>query len=270
MLVASDPEQAMCDALPSTTLPADTLPTPPKTPTPCQSKILGLDELQIVIAHYNESLDWLNPYAQNCNVYSKGEPAKASQIYRHQQSLPNIGRESHTYLTYIVNNYSSLPPHLLFLQGNIHDINNGTPAHTSLPLSDLIDQTLALKPKSTLPIGLTHTFDSWSAIPYLPGWLQRRGATLKRSHLTPAQFWETITREPHPQSVRFVQGACFGVTREAIQRRPRSFWEGVLRYFEELNEVNPEEGHFMERFWWACFDDTVVSREVDEVGKDKS
>jgi hypothetical protein len=259
----------MSDPPTTITIPANTFPTPPKTPTPPHSKEPGPEQLQIVIAHYNESLDWLKPYTQNCNIYSKGEPAPPSP-YHHSQILPNIGRETHTYLTYIVTNYTSLPPHLLFLQGNIHDINNGTPAHTSLPLSSLISQILTLAPKSTLPIGLTHTFSSWSAIPYLPSWLQRRGATLKRSHLTPGQFWERIFHSPPPKSVRFVQGACFGVTREAILGRPRGFWEGVLGYFEELNEVNPEEGHFMERFWWACFDDSVINSDIIGERKDES
>jgi hypothetical protein len=32
----------------------------------------------------------------------------------------------------------------------------------------------------------------------------------------------------------------------------------MLKWFEELNELNPEEGHYMERFWWAVFDEKVA------------
>ena len=53
--------------------------------------------------------------------------------------------------------------------------------------------------------------------------------------------------------VRFVQGACYAVTKEAVHRRPREWWGRLLRYFEELAETNPEEGHYMERMWYAIF-----------------
>ena len=62
-----------------------------------------------------------------------------------------------------------------------------------------------------------------------------------------------------------MQGALFGVTRGAIRRRPKGFYQHVLRYFEGLGEVNPEEGHYMERFWYAILSDEAV----DEVERER-
>ena len=35
-----------------------------------------------------------------------------------QELLPNVGRETHSYLTYIVEHYDSLPPAIVFTQGD--------------------------------------------------------------------------------------------------------------------------------------------------------
>jgi Protein of unknown function (DUF3431) len=219
--------------------------------------------LEIVIAHYNEDLTWLHPYASQVTIYSKGKTPPTNSFNR-TLSLPNIGRETHTYLTHIVRTYDSLPSLILFLQGNIHDTNNGTPEHTSQPLSEIISlATSTLSDTQTLPIGRTHFFSDWDGIKYLPSWIQRRGQTLKRTPLSPAQFWERIFHEPHPAAVRFAQGALFAATRGAIRRRPKKFYVDLLRYFEELGEVNPEEGHFMERFWFAVLDERAVVRDKD-------
>jgi Protein of unknown function (DUF3431) len=217
-------------------------------------------EFELVIAHFNEDLTWLSPYSSHSTIYSKGTPPPFPPHFHRTITLLNIGRETHTYLTHIVRNYDSLSPFTLFVQGNIHDINQGTPAHTSLPLSEIVSQTTSLSDGDVLPIGLLHSFSDWHAIAYLPGWIQRRGKTLQRSSLTPAQFWKLIFANEHPDSVLFVQGALFGVTRGAIRRRSRAWYEGVLRYFEELGEVNPEEGHYMERFWYAVFEEAAVEK----------
>jgi hypothetical protein len=99
--------------------------------------------------------------------------------------------------------------------------------------------------------------------------MERRGKTLVRSKHSPESFWRflfdnDLGRESDlpngelPDEVRFVQGACFGVTREAILRRPREWWVRALEYFEELNERDPEEGHYMERFWYAILSDDAI------------
>lgn len=188
-------------------------------------------DFEIVISHFDEDLSWLEEFSKHCIIYRKGEPlpASVSSSFHQTFALPNVGRETHTYLTHIVNNYEHLPPLTLFLQGNIHDINDGTPAHTDMALSEIISQASTFPDGHTMPIGQVHSFSDWDGIQYLPGWLERRGKSLKRTKLTPLQFWRSIFGGPHPESVRFVQGALFGVTRGAIRRRQKSFYENVLR-----------------------------------------
>ena len=71
---------------------------------------------EIVIARYNENLDWIKDIPKNIKItiYNKGlDNIKESYI-----RLPNIGRESHTYLYHIINNYDNLSNTTIFCQGD--------------------------------------------------------------------------------------------------------------------------------------------------------
>src|SRR5271170_5965957 len=210
--------------------------------------------VEIVIAHYNENLDWLSGCADCVTIYSKGETPKAR--FRRVQSLPNVGRESHTYLSHIVRNYDRLADVTLFLQGNIHDWNDGTPPHTDFPISTLKRKASSMSRNSMIAFGRIKEFQDWDGIPWLTdgtGYFERRGKGIRMSGLTPGQFWKFIFGADHPQSIKFSQGALFAVGADVITRRPLKFWQNLLKYFEDLNHKNPEEGHYMERFWMTIF-----------------
>ncbi|ETI21955.1 hypothetical protein G647_06025 [Cladophialophora carrionii CBS 160.54] len=232
--------------------------------------------LDIVIAHYNESLDWLSSYGNVASVYSKGQSPPNPSLYRETQALPNWGRESHTYLHHIVHNYDSLADVTLFLQGNIHGTNDGTPAHTDLTLDEIVGMAKRLTdlPNLTacedfqaqnepqgcvLPLGKINTFSDWAGVKYLPSWVERRGNGLHLSKYTPEQFFNYLINSTTdktdarwttpPSEIRWTQGALFAATRHAVQRRSREVYVRAYEYFHGLEDVNPEEGHYMERFW---------------------
>jgi hypothetical protein len=236
--------------------------------------------LDIVIAHYNENLEWLAPFSDLVSLYSKGQPPSSPFVPREAKNLPNWGRESHTYLHHIVHNYESLADVTLFLQGNIHDINDGTPAHTALTLAQIVEMAkrMADLPSGAnleeqlyqdrpvggiLPLGKMHRFSDWDGIKYLPGWVERRGKTLNRSQYTPARFWNYLingSADPEderwvtpPAQIQWTQGALFAITRQTIHRRPKEVYQRAYEYFHNKEDVNPEEGHYMERFWLSIF-----------------
>jgi len=76
----------------------------------------------IIVARYNESLEWCKPYASMCIVYNKGDPLKNNFGLKVRQ-LTNVGRESHTYLSHIIYNWDTLNDYTVFLQGG--DIGHG-------------------------------------------------------------------------------------------------------------------------------------------------
>ena len=72
--------------------------------------------VEVVVARYNEDASWCAPY--NCTVYNKGSrPERISSTTR-WRTLPNIGRESHTILSHLVQHYDSLADWTVFLQGD--------------------------------------------------------------------------------------------------------------------------------------------------------
>lgn len=75
--------------------------------------------IDLVIARYKEDIAWTNnlPNFLNIIVYDKF-------ISNAANSLPNLGREGHTYLHHIINNYNSLSEINIFCQGNPLDHNS--------------------------------------------------------------------------------------------------------------------------------------------------
>jgi len=68
-------------------------------------------KVEIVLAHFNEDLSWTSAFRGICSIYTKS-PNVSSQAKR----LPNVGREGHTFLYHIVNNYDILADWTVFSQ----------------------------------------------------------------------------------------------------------------------------------------------------------
>ena len=60
-----------------------------------------------------------------------------------------------------------------------------------------------------------------------------------------------IPRRAAPERNPMDLARLFAVRREVLQQHPRGFYERLLHRFEQINHSNPEEAHFMERFWLA-------------------
>ena len=140
----------------------------------------------IVVARYNENVDWVKPF--NHFIVQKCE------------HLPNIGREPTSYLWYIVENYDNLEGRYFFSQGNpfthrkdfLTDVKNAKQDFEWY--SDLVD----LKCKNN---GYPH--DSELDINKL----------LRTVQLKEQNWFE------------FKAGCLFSVTAEVIKRRPKEFYQ---------------------------------------------
>ena len=80
-----------------------------------------VEKVHAVLSHFNEPHDKIAehikllhaavPSLTRVFVYSKGAPP-----FPNATVLPNVGRESHTYLSHILHHYHALPTHLVFVQ----------------------------------------------------------------------------------------------------------------------------------------------------------
>lgn len=71
-------------------------------------------KVQVVISRFNESVDWVNDIKYPYVIYNKG----SNDIDLPNIKLPNIGRESGSYIYHIIENYINLPDHLILLQAD--------------------------------------------------------------------------------------------------------------------------------------------------------
>ena len=223
---------------------------------------------QFVIAHYNEDLTWVDPIIQSTIIYTKGS-FRSTPYPDNTLTLPNIGREGHTYLHHIVSQYESLAEITVFLQGRIDD-------HISLLPREIEERARHTEPGdvTTFPWRELEIFDCWDGIPWAdyPCWEKWSAMRSKQAPKTPGQYIQGLLHlEKVPESIGFQPGALFAVHRDTIRMRPLSMYKELLKEFflGEMAHVNPETGHYMERFWLAlwkpkeyiCWDKTGVSLE---------
>lgn len=74
-------------------------------------------DLKVVVSRYNEDTSWTNKLNYESVIFNKNE----SDNHLYENNLPNVGRETHTFMSYIIDNYDNLPNYVAFVQGNPFD-----------------------------------------------------------------------------------------------------------------------------------------------------
>jgi hypothetical protein len=77
--------------------------------------------VEVVVAHHSEDISWLAtiPKDVHVRIYTKGPQINLNVPLNAKvsvQMLPNVGRESHTYLNHIVQHYDDLANWTVFTQ----------------------------------------------------------------------------------------------------------------------------------------------------------
>jgi hypothetical protein len=183
--------------------------------------------LKLVVARYQENLNWLEdlPYARL--VYNKGEDLDLTCV-----KLPNFGRESNSYLRYIIDHYHEMDEHVAFLQGRPFD-------HCPTLLEDLANYSgeLTLLGSRKVSDGLGRP---------------------DHGGLNVTEFAERIGLvPPSDEMYEFCVGAQFIVPRRYIHSKPLNWWKKLLELHDV--ETEPHRGELnkspwlMERLWHYIF-----------------
>ena len=228
------------------------------------------------MAHYNEDLSWLKPVLDYCKVYTKGGPKSAPEPSFEVEALENIGREGHTYLHHIVENYDSLKDITLFTQGHVDD-------HIDLTALEMKERALKTEDGrvTTFPHRAMELFKLWDGIPWgkypcWAKWLSPEGTFMgKKAPKTPAEyfkeFFNNFGHDGPPLCIGFQPGAIFAVTRETIHQHPKALYQHMLEelFLGDMKAIDPETGHYWERFWpavfrheeYCCWNESEISEE---------
>jgi hypothetical protein len=206
--------------------------------------------MEVVVARYNESLDWVAatvPPACLVTVYNKGDPLAGGVPGRPADfgggcdvaTLPNVGREAHTYLHHIVTHYDDLDDHTIFLQGHPFD-----------HCPDLANQLRQLPQ----PTPMTDDFR------YFANWMLSNDCTARECPGWPWvpmwQTYEAVFGQPAPDvPLHFGAGAQFAVSRAAIRRRPLAFYRNALDVLTTMDRA----AWAIERMWPLVFTAAAAS-----------
>lgn len=218
-----------------------------------------IDEVEIVLARYEEDISWINEYPFNrfkVTVYNKGSDLDEGTCKNSQckfEKLPNVGRCDHTYLYHIVQNYSFLAPVTIFLPASCMDTHK---KGTTLKVMKLVIDT-----KNTVIYGtklketVRKTFETF----YLDEWKatnKQNSSVNPEKKLKPCQqrpfgVWYDKNFDKNIPIYYSVFWGIFAVARKHILQKPREFYENLLHYVDDHS--NPEAGHYIERAWCVIF-----------------
>ena len=187
--------------------------------------------MRIVVARYNEDVSCFSFFLDHCLIYNKGSEMDMQCI-----PLPNIGREAHTYLHHIIENYDNLDDITVFTQGNPLDhsakffnrvedlLINRMPGH----FVNLCDQVIDIH-------GLRCAHWPYGTLPdVLP-------VTAK-----------TLLDPEFQKSIWFGAGAIFAVSKEGIQQRSLKFYQKAISLFPTTPFCGGYSYAF-ERLWPVIF-----------------
>mmetsp|Transcript_49200 Transcript_49200/g.73344 ORF Transcript_49200/g.73344 Transcript_49200/m.73344 type:complete len:355 (-) Transcript_49200:196-1260(-) len=248
------------------------------------------NSIEAVLAHYDEDLSWISTATESnpairFTVYSKSSTPPTNSI-----KLPNVGRESHTFLYHIVENYHSLADWTVFSQaaapsfgfspndsGSGHMCSGVTWGSYVNPFPNGEDFFMVHTVATRFPeVWHTDRFDMMFRIPdskgsicpldqddYWSMWWHSADHPLitmqnktKYDFLPAMDFYNTLIADGVDKTydsvtLTFANGGRFAASRERIHKRPRQYYESLLAALSK--DVNPIEGYYLETMWYDVF-----------------
>jgi hypothetical protein len=221
--------------------------------------------VKIIVARYNEKLEWMKESPFNLFryiVYNKGinddfEKCNVDTII----NLPNVGRCDHTYLYHIVNNYDNLTDINVFFPGclNIDYKKNKAKQILYKIIKYRTAVVYAHKVNNIKQNFNTFILDNWASSDSENRTLNPENKTYP-AKLRPYGKWYNYMFGNTKVSWYCLHGIFSVHKLDIIQHN-------INRYIQLLNAVgvhsNPEVGHYIERSWGAIFHPMIKTLVLD-------
>jgi hypothetical protein len=205
---------------------------------------------KIIVARYNENINWLSSEMSNCIIYNKGDKLDIeNEIF-----LENVGRESDTYLHYIITNYYNLPDVVVFTQANIADHKGSNDINYLINIKN--EALVNSKSRNFMihyDIGQNIYWDhNWNSKTHTC-WSEF--AYKNNKQITFLEWFITNIDLNYPNPIYIYQNAIFAVKKENIINKPIEYYKKLILEVKYHN--NPIEAHFFERAWYYVFDTPI-------------
>jgi len=206
-----------------------------------------MSQKEIVVARYSEDLNWITqepfhsyPYI----VYNKGTDeafTKTPNLLR-VVPLPNVGRDMHTFLYHIIENYDNLADVTIFLLGTLFRQNRLQKAMTMIRAVESTNDTVFAGScgSDMNKIGWIYNFQMGDG-----------ESCFKLADVRPFGKWFEHTFTNGERNECIAWNGLISVSREDIVKKPKSYYEALIKQLED--HPIPEAGHYFERALYAVF-----------------
>lgn len=233
---------------------------------------MSIVSFDIVVARYNENLNWLDPIASHCIIYNKGDSLDPSTAQKYKQvvALPNVGREAHTFLTHLKLHAHNVPSHerhvTVFTQGCIQDhLSKSEHPQAETPHLYLLDLAKSAANNGMSLNAHKHNKGNMSAIPSFK--MSSHFPHITDTGMTYDTWLEqNIQKTIVGKTMRFPYGmkwyiaAVFAIRADVAQRVPLSVFEHLIE--QTSVSADPESAYYMERTWFYMFNDVQMHAEM--------
>jgi hypothetical protein len=245
------------------------------------------DDIQIIVARYEESIDWTNAYNDICIIYNKGKQIK-EQCFSKIVCIPNKGREGGTYLYHIMTMYDQLKTKTIFTQAsflehnetmfygidNYFEFNNPIQPmglrylkKTQVPPENYLNKYKTVTPygfeyaafemdANLVPIPLFRDDGFSNLLVHIRQEYKEREfimMTNVEGFLRRANFPGLGTHGSFSEKLYFTFSALFCVHRDAIHKHEKSVYSDLMAELISRNPQGGTNGYVLERIWLYIF-----------------
>ena len=197
----------------------------------------------LVVARHNEKIDWIKniyKFFSSVTICDKGKENNNKISDFNFVKIPNFGRECHSYLHYVITNYTKLDEytHIVFCQANPFD-----------HVKDFLVQVIKPKNYDVNPFYFNHIGNHDINFYYEP---------MERIHpigLPVYNFYYHLFCDTYMLKMPQSRNSMMIIPVKNILFRSVNFYKYLLQYLQKFK--NPLEGHIFERLWIPIFDGTT-------------
>ena len=212
---------------------------------------------EIVVSRFNEDLSWVRNIPPHLytkiTIYNKNDlPIEPPVANCKVVQLPNLGRESHSYLWHVVHNYDTLADITLFLPASVMKKQFKKAQYDRLMefLATKRESVIvgAKKAKANINAEKGFTINS-HVLSDVNNRAKNPNARLNKSSLRPLGKWFEHFF-PGEELKCIAHNGIVAATRDDIRKRSKEFYESLLK---NHSSKNPETVHYSERTWATIF-----------------